>query len=102
MTGNWAGSNRRDTLPPNWHKVRAVILRRDGHRCTWRIGQGATCGKPATDVDHVKRNGGDHPDNLRSLCAKHHAQKSSAEGHRAKAEQAARRKRPVERHPGLR
>lgn len=54
-----AGSTRR------WRKIRAAVLRRDGHRCRY-------CGAPATHVDHVdprKRGGDDDPANLRAACA---------------------------------
>jgi len=99
MSGNWTGSNRRRTLPANWDKIRTAILRRDHGRCTWTTNTGP-CGQPATDVDHINRNGGDHPGNLRSLCHPHHARKSSAEGNAARAERKKLRLRPVEPHPG--
>jgi len=99
MTGQWAGSTRRRTLPPNWPGIRAAIIRRDQGRCQWHTDSG-TCGKPATDVDHIRRGGGDHPSNLRSLCAPHHARKSSAEGNAARAERKAQRQRTPEAHPG--
>lgn len=98
MTGGWKGSNRRDTLPKDWPATRARILRRDHRRCT-RPG----CDGVATDVDHVVPHwlgGGDGDDNLASLCAPHHAEKSSAEGNGAKAWRVEAAKRPRPLHPG--
>lgn len=100
MTGGWAGSTRRDTLPPDWTARRLACLIRDGYRCQWRIGGGRLCGKPANQVDHIRRNGGDSLGNLRALCASHHAKKSSVEGNAAKAARRASRLRTPERHPG--
>lgn len=101
MTGRWASSNRRSELPPDWHKIRARILRRDGHRCTW-IENGHSCGAPATDVDHVA-DPLDHSEaNLRSLCDPHHKRKTQAEAQAARARLVALRRRPVDAHPGLR
>lgn len=98
MSGHWAGSNRRARLPKNWPTIRARILRRDEHRCTWMT-NGHRCTAPATDVDH-RRPGDDHSDaNLRSLCGPHHARKSAAEGGRAPHRRL--RRRPAEAHPGL-
>jgi len=95
----WASSNRRTELPPNWHKLRAVILRRDGHRCTHHD-NGRRCEAKATDVDHIGDRHNHQPDNLTSLCHPHHATKTLRE---AAAGRAARsNRRPEQRHPGLR
>lgn len=105
MTGHWAGSNRRDTLPPDWPARRIAVLRRDGHRCTWRTGpisDGQTCGKPANQVDHTGHPDDHRLEKLRALCEPHHNRKSSAQGNAARAARAAQRLRPVEPHPGLR
>jgi 5-methylcytosine-specific restriction endonuclease McrA len=56
-----------------WHKVRALVLARDGYVCV-------VCGRVSTglEVAHVipKRKGGtDNPSNLRTLCRVHHADK---------------------------
>jgi len=101
MSG-WATSNRRNELPPGWHKLRAVILRRDGHRCTHTDDNGRRCQARATDVDHIAGRHNHHPTNLTALCGPHHARKSSAEGNAARAELARLRLRPAEPHPGLR
>jgi 5-methylcytosine-specific restriction protein A len=99
VSGRWASSQRRYELPPNWAtEIRPVILERDRHRCRWRE-HGSVCGRPATDVDHIRR-GDDHSlSNLQALCGDHHAAKSSAEGNAARWVEP--RQRPAERHPGL-
>jgi 5-methylcytosine-specific restriction endonuclease McrA len=64
------GSTRR------WRQLREQILARDCWVCV-------VCGAPATDVDHivaVRDGGSDHPRNLRSLCAEHHAEMHRSNG----------------------
>lgn len=96
----WEGSDRRQRLPSNWDSIRARILRRDSHRCTW-IENSQRCAETATDVDHRKA-GDDHSDsNLRSLCGKHHRRKSAREGAAAANRLRSLRYRKPERHPGL-
>ena len=81
----WEGSDRRETLPPDWAEVRAAVFARDGYRCVEIMPDGRRCVNPAQECDH----GGDRLDhslgNLRSLCTPHHKAKSSAEGGRASA-----------------
>jgi 5-methylcytosine-specific restriction enzyme A len=100
----WAGSTRRQTLPPDWAALRRQILERDGYRCTWELLPGIRCNAPATDVDHIDGHRND-PDNLRSLCMPHHRSRSSSQGGMASGAQAKRRAqlryRPAEQHPGL-
>ncbi len=81
----WDSSDRRSRLPADWAKRRLRVLRRDGYRCQHRNRPGAPkCGTPANQVDHVQP-GDDHDyANLRALCRRHHAEKSSAEGNAAK------------------
>lgn len=100
MPGHWAGSTRREQLPPNWaREIRPRILTRDNYQCTWVDERAVRCGETASDVDHI-RDPHDHSDgNLRALCSWHHARKSSAEGNAARWRFRARRL--VEPHPGL-
>lgn len=99
MSGQWAGSNRRNRLPKNWPAIRSRILKRDGRICH-------VCQQPGADgVDHVIP-GDDHSDaNLKAIhhnvapyC---HRRKSSSEGGQAARAKRIPRKRPPERHPGL-
>jgi len=98
MPGQWQGSTRRLSLPGDWASRRQVVLHRDGHQCTWTT-DGARCLERATDVDHIRRDRGHELNNLRSLCAWHHARKSSAEGNASRARLTTRR--ATEQHPGI-
>jgi 5-methylcytosine-specific restriction protein A len=91
----WAGRGNADTrgYAGIWPAVRWAVLVRDGQVCTFRMphpslpGRLLQCGLLATTVDHIisKSQGGtDHPSNLQSLCATHHASKSGREGRRAR------------------
>lgn len=94
----WEGDLRTSTA--EWKKLRKRALRRDGQRCTWVDG-GVRCENAADEVDHrvnVKSGGSDDLSNLQSLCAMHHAIKTSAEGNAARWRN--QRRRPVGRHPG--
>lgn len=99
MSGGWGGSNRRERLPANWPALRAKQLKADGYRCTWRLPSGKRCPRPATEVDH-KYEKVDDDSNLQSLCADHHARKTSIAAHRFKAAQKRKRYREPEAHPG--
>jgi 5-methylcytosine-specific restriction protein A len=98
-TKPWAGSTRRQALPPDWPKRRRYVLHeRDQGRCY-------LCGQPgATEVDHVKpiaEGGTSHLDNLAAVHPTCHATKTAAEATRGKARRL-RRAREAEQHPGLR
>ncbi|WP_202944445.1 HNH endonuclease signature motif containing protein [Salinispora tropica] len=57
------------------------------------------CGKPATDVDHIRR-GDDHTlKNLRPACTECHNRKSGQEGAAARYRHRARATLPPEPHP---
>lgn len=100
MPGGWAGSDRRERLPPDWRSITMRILARDNHQCRAPMSNGTPCGAPANQVDHIVA-GDDHSDgNLQALCRWHHARKSSGEGNAARFRPTNRR--PAERHPGLR
>lgn len=102
MPGQWQGSDRRDRLPSNWDtEIRPAILKRDSYRCRW-IEHNQRCTARATDVDHINRGDDHRPQNLRALCAPHHARKSSAEGNQAKAQRKTLMLRPQRPHPGRR
>jgi len=99
MAGNWHGTARRDRLPPDWSRIRARILQRDSHRCTW-VERGQRCTTAATDVDHRVNNDDDSDSNLRALCSYHHRKKTAVEGNAAKAALKAKARREPEPHPG--
>lgn len=80
-------------------------MNRDKWSCQWRYPNGGRCGAKANQCDHIDPKGGDGDENLRALCERHHAWKSSSEGGsaRAAAVAAARERvaRPAEREPGV-
>lgn len=96
----WSTSDRASRLPPNWEtEIQPKILRRDNHRCKIRW---AGCQVQATEVDHKVRGDNHDESNLQAACERCHARKSAKEGNEAKARLKALRRRPPERHPGLR
>jgi len=84
VSGGWQNSDRKDTLPPDWDKIRLRILERDGWRCVWKLPSGARCSNPATDVDHMGKPWDHRPERLRSLCSPHHDKRTSIQGNAAK------------------
>jgi 5-methylcytosine-specific restriction endonuclease McrA len=96
----WETSRRRFRLPDNWQEIRLPVLRDADWICELRYE--GVCTGTASEVDHINR-GDDHSrGNLRAVCHRCHAKKSSAEGNARKRELRAQRKRSEERHPGLR
>jgi 5-methylcytosine-specific restriction endonuclease McrA len=97
MTSKWDSSRRRLELPANWSRLRRQVLREAEGRCEIRL---AGCVGEASEVDHIRR-GDDHSrSNLRAVCRRCHALKSSAEGNARLAELRRLRRRPEGRHPG--
>lgn len=92
MSWNKNHGDRRERLPADWEEIRQHILERDGRRCR-------NCGKPGTDVDHIKP-GDDHSEgNLQTLCSRCHAYKTSQQALGARGFGPGRRRAP-EAHPG--
>ncbi|MFJ7963145.1 HNH endonuclease [Streptomyces sp. NPDC096324] len=101
MSGGWVGSNRRSELPADWYtRVRPFVLARDEYRCRNRI-NGALCGRPANQVDHVGDKGDHRPEMLQALCEWCHGRKSSAQGNQSPNRAKSTEARPGEQHPGL-
>lgn len=95
----WAGSTRRERLPPDWNAPAGprarVFARPDGRVCALRFD--GICVGYATEVDH-KLRGDDHRDcNLQPACGPCHRHKSALEGAAARP----RARRPPEKHPAL-
>lgn len=64
----------KSTYPTNWEELRQQILARDSHRCQESA---ANCKGPL-QIHHkrpLSQNGSNHPSNLITLCARHHAHK---------------------------
>jgi 5-methylcytosine-specific restriction protein A len=92
----WSTSDRRSRLPKDWHRRRAIAQREAGGQCQW-VADGRRCPALGTDCDHIDRFGSDEPSNLQWLCRHHHNVKTGAESVAARKP----RRRPTERHPGL-
>ena len=82
----WSSSHRDERFNPDWPRVRAMILERDGHRCQWPVkddyGNVRLCGRYGNEVDHKVRNpvhDDDRPENLWVLCRWHHQRKTEGE-----------------------
>ncbi|MFI2242366.1 HNH endonuclease [Streptomyces chrestomyceticus] len=82
----WYSSNRRSELPPNWAIIRQRVIRRDRGLCQGVLSEGALCGHPGTEVDHI-RPGSDHSmGNLQLLCTWCHKRKTQAESRAGRAD----------------
>jgi 5-methylcytosine-specific restriction endonuclease McrA len=103
MPTGWIGSTRKETLPPDWDKIRRGVLRRDAYRCQHiRYDTERKCGRTARDVDHIEGRLDHRPENLQSLCGWHHDEKTNHDAGVASGE--ARRKKAEgskKKHPGL-
>lgn len=90
---SWDGK-RRATLPSDWRKIRARILRRDP---LCRIADPHLCTGRSTEVDHIGAPDNHHPDNLRGVCTPCHKARTQAQAQAARKPQA----RPKPPHPGV-
>lgn len=104
MPTGWKGSTRRATLPREFFRNRAAVLRDAGYRCQIRTPD--ICTGAANQADHVGDRLDHRRENLRAACPDCHQHRSSQQGGQAYAERARARvrarKRPPEPHPGMR
>lgn len=102
MPTGWRGSNRRETLGPEYFRNRAIVLRRDKRKCQLRF-RGLCIGN-ANQCDHIGDRRDHRPENMRAACGPCHQYRSSQQGAEAAVKQrreiVAARKRPPESHPG--
>lgn len=96
----WRGSNRRDTLPPNWQALRVEATRRNPDRLCWKCGRPGGEALDHKDGDPLNNNQGnlDWIHDWRSVKAGRverncHAQKT--------ADDRPKLYRPKEKHPAL-
>lgn len=75
MSARWAGGSS-----PQWKRVRAVVLARDGHRCKMQLDG---CTTLATEVHHVapREIHGDDPTYLVAACRGCNVRYGAPEGH---------------------
>lgn len=92
---------RASPRPGNWKTIRAQVLRRDGHQCTWTEPDGTRCqATTALECDHIGDRDNHNLDNLRTLCSWHHGKRTAAQALAARI--AKHPKRTPRRPPGLR
>ena len=81
-----------------WHRVRAIVLARDGHACQLRL---SVCIGTATQVDHshaVAHGGATlDPDQCIAVCVPCHKVKTAQDAAAGRASE----RRPTEAHPGI-
>lgn len=120
MSGQWASSNRRDTLPADWAKIRSAVKRRARGQCEW-VGDpikdgpaivkdgpegpqdGHRCTNKGTDCDHRVDRDDHRVEACQWLCPDHHKHKTQLEAREAAEAQRAKLAHPSTRakHPGL-
>lgn len=90
---SWATSNRRATLPPDWRKIRARILKRDP---LCRLAYPDICAGHSREVDHIGPPNDHRPHMLRGVCTPCHKRRTQEQAQAARPTRA----RPQEQHPG--
>lgn len=93
------GAWRTVPRPQGWKALRAAVLARDDHTCTW-VEDGQRCRSEGTDADHIGDADDHRPENLRTLCGPHHRKRTALQAVAARGP-APSRTRPRPAHPGL-
>jgi hypothetical protein len=93
------GAWRTTPRPQGWKTLRAAVLERDAHQCTW-IEDGQRCTNQGTDADHIGDPEDHSPTNLRTLCGYHHRKRTALQAVAARGPIPT-RQRPRPSHPGL-
>lgn len=98
MSGQWASSQRKHELPPDWaSRTVPRILGRDPN-CRLQL---KGCTGRSTEVDHIGDRH-DHSDtNLRGVCTPCHSKRTQAQAKAAHHAFYARARRAPEPHPGV-
>ena len=100
---SWNNVSRARTSTAEHRRWRGAVLERDGYRCQ-ACGYQGFPGDGVLEADHIRniKAGGDSSlANGMTLCRDCHRHKTRAESAAGLARRAARRRLPVERHPGL-
>mgnify|MGYP003590832492 CR=1 FL=1 len=95
----WSTSNRRQRLPKDWDRRRAVVLSQAAGRCQATT-HAPDCDGRATDVDHIIPGDNHTRANLQALSAACHRAKTAHESAQRNQQRAAMRRRQAETHPG--
>lgn len=91
---SWETSNRRASLPPDWRKIRARILRRDP---ICRLAYDDICEGRSVEVDHIGEANDHRPHMLRGVCSPCHKRRTQEQAQAARPQ----RDRPKPSHPGV-
>lgn len=97
----WQNGGTSRTSTPQWRKIRAQCIARDGNRCSRCGADGAEVPLECDHIVNVARGGTDTLDNAAMLCQPCHKLKTNAEAAEGRRARHASRKRPTPRHPGL-
>lgn len=79
----WAGSTRRQRLPPDWERRRRAVLARDPICQDGRACHGLALSR---EVDHIERGDNHDLENLQGICVDCHRAKTQAEAAAARGE----------------
>lgn len=97
--GNWNTSDRRQRLPDDWQRRRAIVRDRAHNRCQAEH-HAPGCDGTGTDCDHIIAGDNHNLNNLQWLSHACHAAKTRQENARRNHENANLRRHPRERNPG--
>lgn len=75
----WHRSGRRQELPKDWQKLRALARVRADGRCEHVSSSGARCKRRGTDLDHAFNRDNHSLHALQWLCPEHHKRKTAME-----------------------
>lgn len=96
----WSSSDRRDRLPRDWHRRRAIAKRNAQGRCQAEVHE-PECDGIGTQCDHIINNDNHDETNLQWLSEPCHRAKTARETAAGRRAFYGRAKHPTERHPGL-
>lgn len=95
----WETSDRKERLPDNWPKIRAMVKARAKGKCEATV-HARGCGGWGSDADHITAGDNHSLANLQWLSGACHRAKTNHETSQRNRERKAARYRPKEQHPG--
>lgn len=99
----WETSDRRASLPRDWHRRRQRAKTRSGGQCEQVGSTGKRCPRPGTDAHHTGESDDHDEEKLQWLCRPHHDVQTNRQAKQSQHDKyvAAKRRKP-ESHPGVR